>query len=98
MIGEGFFLDPQEAFMVVCIGKIILISTTRGGSMPHLYIEYTDNIKNEADIHELLEKANKTLLSHSDIIPAGGLSSRPFVLEDYLLRTVRKMMHSSMSR
>lgn len=53
--------------------------------MPHLYIEYTDNIKNEADIHELLEKANKTLLSHSDIIPAGGLSSRPFVLEDYLV-------------
>lgn len=52
--------------------------------MPHLIIEYTANIKNEAAIPELLEKANKTLLLHRDIIPIGGLRSRAIELKDYL--------------
>ncbi|HLR69622.1 5-carboxymethyl-2-hydroxymuconate Delta-isomerase [Virgibacillus alimentarius] len=53
--------------------------------MPHFYIEYTDNIKQEANIPELLKKMNQSLLSHRDIIPIGGLRSRAIELTDYLV-------------
>lgn len=53
--------------------------------MPHFYIEYTDNIKLEADIPWLLQKVNRTLLSFSEIIPVGGLRTRAIALTDYLI-------------
>jgi len=55
------------------------------GKMPHLYIEYTDNIQAEADMPGLLRKMNETLLSHRDVIPAGGLRSRAMMLTDYVV-------------
>ncbi len=51
--------------------------------MPHLIIEYTDNIKKEAGIPNLLKQANETLLLHTDIIPIGGLRTRAIELKDY---------------
>lgn len=51
--------------------------------MPHLIIEYTDNIKEDANIPQLLKKANDSLLQHRDIIPIGGLRSRAIELHDY---------------
>lgn len=51
--------------------------------MPHLIIEYTDNIKEEANIPLLLQEINEVLLSHSNIIPIGGLRSRAIELQDY---------------
>lgn len=53
--------------------------------MPHLIIEYTDNIKEEANISQLLKKVNEALLTHSDIIPIGGLRTRAVELKDYLV-------------
>lgn len=53
--------------------------------MPHLFIEYTDNIKKDARIDELLYKVNRTLISHEDIIPVGGLRTRAIELENYLV-------------
>lgn len=53
--------------------------------MPHLIIEYTDNIKEEANIPALLKKVNKSLLLHSDIIPIGGLRTRAIELKDYIV-------------
>ncbi|WP_138417610.1 5-carboxymethyl-2-hydroxymuconate Delta-isomerase [Aquibacillus sediminis] len=53
--------------------------------MPHLVIEFTDNIKTESNIPELLKKVNQTLLTHQDIIPIGGLRSRAIALQDYLV-------------
>lgn len=53
--------------------------------MPHLIIEYTDNIKEEANIPQLLKKVNEALLTHSDIIPIGGLRTRAVELKDYLV-------------
>ncbi|MEI3606336.1 5-carboxymethyl-2-hydroxymuconate Delta-isomerase [Pseudogracilibacillus sp. SE30717A] len=53
--------------------------------MPHLIIEYTDNIKEEANIPNLLKKANNTLLMHKDIIPIGGLRTRAIGLTDYYI-------------
>ncbi|MFP3488422.1 5-carboxymethyl-2-hydroxymuconate Delta-isomerase [Staphylococcus sp. SIMBA_130] len=51
--------------------------------MPHLIIEYTANLKEETDIPGLLKKVNDSLLSHSAIIPIGGLRTRAIELNDY---------------
>ncbi|MFK2827288.1 5-carboxymethyl-2-hydroxymuconate isomerase, partial [Bacillus sp. B190/17] len=37
--------------------------------MPHFIIEYTDNIKAEADIPALLKKINQSLISHDGVFP-----------------------------
>lgn len=51
--------------------------------MPHFIIEYTDNLKAEADIAGLLEKIHAVFLSHNDIFPVGGIRSRAIELHDY---------------
>ncbi|WP_405096655.1 5-carboxymethyl-2-hydroxymuconate Delta-isomerase [Oceanobacillus sp. FSL H7-0719] len=51
--------------------------------MPHVTIEYTNNIKEESNIPFLLEKVNQSLLKHRDIIPVGGLRTRAVELKDY---------------
>lgn len=51
--------------------------------MPHFIIEYTDNIKAEADISALLKKINESLISHGDVFPIGGIRSRAIELHDY---------------
>jgi 5-carboxymethyl-2-hydroxymuconate isomerase len=53
--------------------------------MPHFIVEYTDNIKNEADIPLLLEKINKILISKSPLFPVGGIRSRAIELKDYYI-------------
>lgn len=53
--------------------------------MPHFIIEYTNNIKEEANISNLLQKVNKILISRSDIFPTGGIRSRAIALEDYYI-------------
>lgn len=51
--------------------------------MPHVTIEYTDNIKEASNIPLLLEKVNQSLLQHRDVIPIGGLRTRAIELKDY---------------
>ncbi|MFJ5713236.1 5-carboxymethyl-2-hydroxymuconate Delta-isomerase [Neobacillus sp. NPDC093127] len=51
--------------------------------MPHILVEYTDNIKTEANIPSLLKKLNMVLVSRSDIFPTGGIRSRAYLLHDY---------------
>ncbi|AZU61580.1 5-carboxymethyl-2-hydroxymuconate Delta-isomerase [Neobacillus mesonae] len=51
--------------------------------MPHIIVEYTDNIKNKARIPELLEKINGVLISKSPLFPTGGIRSRAIELHDY---------------
>jgi 5-carboxymethyl-2-hydroxymuconate isomerase len=53
--------------------------------MPHFIIEYTDNIKAEANIPLLLEKVNKILISKAPIFPVGGIRSRAIELKDYYI-------------
>lgn len=53
--------------------------------MPHFIVEYTDNIKEEARIPELLKNVNDVLLSYPEIIPIGGLRSRAIELKDYVV-------------
>ncbi|WP_067935396.1 5-carboxymethyl-2-hydroxymuconate Delta-isomerase [Alicyclobacillus kakegawensis] len=51
--------------------------------MPHFIVEYTDNIRDDADIAGLLKKVHEVLLAHSDVFPAGGIRSRAIELHQY---------------
>ena len=52
--------------------------------MPHLTLEYTDNIANPR-IPELLRKLNSMLLARPDIFPVGGIRARAYRLSEYAL-------------
>ena len=52
--------------------------------MPHLTLEYTDNIANPR-IPELLRKLNGVLLARPDIFPVGGIRARAYCLSEYAL-------------
>jgi len=53
--------------------------------MPHFIVEYTANIKAEADIPKLLAKANEILIAQSGVFPIGGIRSRAIELHDYVI-------------
>ncbi|MGB2993712.1 MAG: 5-carboxymethyl-2-hydroxymuconate Delta-isomerase [Paenisporosarcina sp.] len=51
--------------------------------MPHFIVEYTDNIKNEANISKLFEEINKVLIARDTVFPIGGIRSRAIEVNDY---------------
>ncbi len=51
--------------------------------MPHLIYEYTDNLKADGDIQDLLRKTNETMIAQGDVFPIGGIRSRAICLTDY---------------
>ena len=53
--------------------------------MAHLTIEYTSNIKAEADVPSLLRKANETIIAQNGVFPIGGIRSRAVELHDYCM-------------
>jgi 5-carboxymethyl-2-hydroxymuconate isomerase len=53
--------------------------------MPHFILEYTDNIKSEAQIDELLAKVNRLLIAQGDVFPTGGIRSRAIELRHYAI-------------
>ena len=61
----------------------LFLVSERDENMPHFIVEYTDNIKKEADIPNLLKKVNDVLISRSNIFPIGGIRSRAIELHDY---------------
>ena len=53
--------------------------------MAHLIIEYTSNIKPDADLSNLLRKANQTIIAQDGVFPIGGIRSRAIELTDYCM-------------
>jgi 5-carboxymethyl-2-hydroxymuconate isomerase len=53
--------------------------------VPHFFLEYTDNIKSEARIPELLRKVNAILMAQGGVFPTGGIRSRAIELKDYAI-------------
>ena len=51
--------------------------------MPHLIIEYTDNLSPHIQIKELLKKSGEVLSSFPDVYPIGGIRVRAIQLTDY---------------
>lgn len=52
--------------------------------MPHLTIEYTDNLQNPR-IPELLKALNAVLLARPEVFPVGGIRARAYRLSEYEL-------------
>jgi 5-carboxymethyl-2-hydroxymuconate isomerase len=53
--------------------------------MPHVIVEYTANLKAEADIPALLRKVNRALLDPGGVFPIGGIRSRAIELTDWCM-------------
>lgn len=53
--------------------------------MPHVIIEYTDNLREDGNIPRMLQSVNDALLAHDDVIPIGGLRTRAIELKDYVV-------------
>ncbi|MGB5945676.1 5-carboxymethyl-2-hydroxymuconate Delta-isomerase [Paenisporosarcina sp.] len=51
--------------------------------MPHFIVEYTDNIKNEANFSKLFEEINKVLIARDTVFLIGGIRSRAIEVNDY---------------
>ena len=51
--------------------------------MPHFILEYTDNIKDEANLPDLFEKIHQVLIDRGSHFPIGGIRSRAIELHDY---------------
>ncbi|MGM9922768.1 MAG: 5-carboxymethyl-2-hydroxymuconate Delta-isomerase [Bacillus sp. (in: firmicutes)] len=53
--------------------------------MPHVIVEYTDNLKADAKIPVLLKKINEALAARGNVFPVGGIRSRAVELHDYCI-------------
>ncbi len=53
--------------------------------MPHFYLEYTDNIKAEAHIPELLRKIVKVIANQNGVFEVGGIRARAIEVKEYCL-------------
>ena len=51
--------------------------------MPHVTVEYTANLKPDADIPGLLASINGVLIAQGGVFPIGGIRSRAIELTDY---------------
>lgn len=51
--------------------------------MPHVIVEYTDNIRADANVPALLKTINEVLIAQDGVFPTGGIRSRAMALTDY---------------
>ncbi|WP_430790788.1 5-carboxymethyl-2-hydroxymuconate Delta-isomerase [Virgibacillus flavescens] len=53
--------------------------------MPHITVEYTDNIEKEANIRDFLKKINETLIAEGGSFKPGAIRSRAIKLTEYFV-------------
>lgn len=53
--------------------------------MPHMTVEYTENIETNLNVNELLKEMNESLISHKGLFSPQGIRSRAIKLTDYLI-------------
>ena len=53
--------------------------------MPHVVVEYTNNLRADGDIPGLLAKINQVLIDQDGVFPTGGIRSRAIELTDYAI-------------
>lgn len=51
--------------------------------MPHFIVEYTDNLKVDIKVEQLLKDVHQILIDRKDTFPIGGIRSRAIELTDY---------------
>lgn len=65
---------------------IVIIDFAKGRiTMPHMVVEYTENIEGNLQVSELLKKMNESLISHEGLFSPQGIRSRAIKLTDYLI-------------
>ncbi|MFG6149299.1 5-carboxymethyl-2-hydroxymuconate Delta-isomerase [Halobacillus sp. B23F22_1] len=58
--------------------------------MPHIIIEYTDNLSAHMDIRKLLGNINKAVIDQKGVFPVGGIRSRAYEVKDYCVADGRE--------
>lgn len=53
--------------------------------MPHIIVEYTDNLGDEADIPDLLKKLAAKMVDSGGVFPIGGVRVRAIRLTEYVI-------------
>ncbi|MFD2924518.1 5-carboxymethyl-2-hydroxymuconate Delta-isomerase [Halobacillus naozhouensis] len=53
--------------------------------MPHVILEYTDNLSPHTDIQQLLKKINNVLISKKEVYPIGGVRCRAHEVHHYCI-------------
>ncbi len=53
--------------------------------MPHIIVEYTNNLRADGDIPGLLAKINAVMIAQDGVFPVGGIRSRAIELTDYVV-------------
>lgn len=51
--------------------------------MPHFIVEYTDNLKEDIKVEQLLKDVHQILIARNDTFPIGGIRSRAIELTNY---------------
>jgi 5-carboxymethyl-2-hydroxymuconate isomerase len=51
--------------------------------MPHITVEYTANLRSDADIPVLLARINGVMIAQGAMFPVGGIRSRAIELADF---------------
>ncbi|WP_173916856.1 5-carboxymethyl-2-hydroxymuconate Delta-isomerase [Halobacillus sp. Marseille-Q1614] len=51
--------------------------------MPHVILEYTDNLSEHVEMQGLLKSINDVLIERNDIFPTGGIRSRAHEVKYY---------------
>jgi 5-carboxymethyl-2-hydroxymuconate isomerase len=53
--------------------------------VPHFIVEYTDNLRSDGRIPELLAKASQVMRAQGGVFPIGGIRCRAIELKDYFI-------------
>ncbi|UOQ92072.1 5-carboxymethyl-2-hydroxymuconate Delta-isomerase [Halobacillus shinanisalinarum] len=51
--------------------------------MPHVIVEYTDNLTPHTDISDLLKKISDVLIARNETYPVGGVRVRAYEVKNY---------------
>src|SRR5262249_29148237 len=81
----GYRSDQRRlsAAALACVFFRVPMSLAAADTMPHITVEYTANLKPEADIPGLLAKINDVLIAQNGVFPVGGIRSRAIELSDF---------------
>jgi len=53
--------------------------------LPHFILEYTDNLKKDIDIKQLLKTIHSAILEFPNLLPISGLRSRAIEVNNYMI-------------
>src|SRR5690349_18142800 len=77
--------DPCNSVRGAVLARLHMSDSGGFSHVPHFIVEYTDNIKEDADIPGLLRKLHTTMLAQDGVFPLGGIRLRAHELKHYFV-------------